>query len=509
MKYNTDVLVIGSGIAGLNFVLQIKKIHPNCKVTVITKGKESESNTELAQGGIAIVHHKTDSIKKHIEDTIKAGDGLCNENVVSFVVNQGPIVLKELEEFGVVFDKNKQHELDLGMEGGHSKNRIVHVKDTTGKEIEKALLTQVKKLKNVTLLKHHFVLDLLKNKSNFCCEGAIILNEKEQTLASFYSQVTFIATGGAGQIYKNTTNPKITTGDGIAMCSRIGVKLNDLEFIQFHPTTLYQKNENPVFLISEAVRGIGAKLLNHKNERFMSKYDDRLELASRDIVSRAIHDELEMENKEFVQLKCDHLIEDEFKNHFKQIYEKCNSLNINPSIDPIPVCPAQHYFGGGIVTDINGQTTLNSLFAAGECASTGLHGANRLASNSLLEAFVFSKQSAISASKHITKTVYYLPQWINYKSPPQSLIEKAIELKNKIQQIMWDNVGIKRSNNSLSTAKIELMKIQNEVKVINQNDFIDQTLLELKNIIEISLLVVEHSQKRRTNKGGFYNINLK
>ena len=385
----TNYLIIGSGVAGLTFALKMANRFPERTITIITKANADESNTKYAQGGIAIVTDKIeDSYQKHIEDTLICGDGLCDEAVVKMVITEGPKRLKELIEWGAQFDKNAKGTFDLGKEGGHSENRVVHHKDQTGHEIQRAILEQVIQKENITVLDHHFALELITQDNR--CVGAYALDEKTNEVITYQSDFTLLATGGIGHLYGHTTNPIIATGDGIAMAYRASATIQDMEFIQFHPTVLFDKGSGSKFLISEAVRGFGARLRTKNGELFMLNYDSRGDLASRDIVSQSIDLELKKSGDECVYLDCTHLDMEGFKNHFPMIYKHCKKVGIELETEWIPVVPAQHYLCGGIVVDINGKTSIENLFACGECSRTGLHGANRLASNSLLEALVYS-----------------------------------------------------------------------------------------------------------------------
>ena len=365
----TDFLIIGSGLAGLNYVITVARKNPDKHILAVTKGNEDESNTKYAQGGVAIVHKSTDSFEKHIQDTLIAGDGLCDEEIVNMVINEGPKCLEELIQLGVNFDKDDLGNFDLGKEGGHSENRVVHFQDITGHEIERSLIREVKELKNVQLLDHHFALDLITNhhaevkETELSCYGAYVLNQRTNEVIKILSKITFLATGGIGQVYSHTTNPLIATGDGIAMAYRAKAEIRGIEFVQFHPTALYEHDVSPTFLISEAVRGFGAKLRTIDGKTFMENYDEREELASRDIVARAIDSELKKRGDQYVYLDCTQLNEHEFKEHFPNIYEKCLSLGIDPLKQLIPVVPAQHYLCGGIHTNTWGETGIRNLFA--------------------------------------------------------------------------------------------------------------------------------------------------
>lgn len=411
MRKEFDFLILGSGIAGLSYAL---KVAESGSVCIITKSNEDESNTKYAQGGIAAVWHNADTIEKHIQDTLIAGSGLCNEKIVKIVVEEGTDRVKELIELGANFDKNNSGQYDLAKEGGHSESRILHYKDITGFEIERALIAQIKKHKNITVLDHYFAIDLItqhhlgkvvtSHTENINCFGAYILNTKTQKVETVLSKITLMATGGAGHAYATTTNPIIATGDGIAMVYRAKGLVKDMEFVQFHPTSLYNPGENPSFLITEAMRGFGAVLKTIDGQEFMHKYDERLSLAPRDIVARAIDNEMKTRGDDFVLLDCRHIDRKAFIEHFPNIYNKCMSIGIDPFLKSIPVVPAMHYLCGGILVDDKGNSSIKNLYAVGECACTGLHGANRLASNSLLEAIVFAHRAAkdsISKSKEI------------------------------------------------------------------------------------------------------------
>ena len=405
MIHKSDFLVIGSGLAGLMYALKVSKFGT---VTVVTKSKIDNTNTSFAQGGIATVQKVNDSYENHIQDTLIAGDGICNEKVVRTVVTEGPEMIKELIDLGAKFDKKADGSFDLGKEGGHSDNRIFHHKDNTGFEIQRALTEQVLKNKNITVYENFYAVDLItqhqlgytviRNKSDIECYGAYVLNPETEKVERFLSKITYLATGGLGNIYDITTNPKVATGDGIAMAYRAKALISDMEFVQFHPTALYNKNERPSFLITEALRGFGAILRNKKGDAFMIKYDERKDLAPRDIVARAIDTEMKISGDEFVYLDATHLDAEQLKSHFPNIYKKCLTLEIDITKNYIPVAPAAHYLVGGVKVDKEAKTSVKHLYAAGECSSTGLHGANRLASNSLLEALVYADKAAESSS---------------------------------------------------------------------------------------------------------------
>ncbi|MGZ4038839.1 MAG: L-aspartate oxidase, partial [Bacteroidia bacterium] len=400
MQQRTDYLIIGSGIAGLSFAL---KAAAHGKVFLITKGREDESNTKYAQGGIAAVWHDGDSVEKHVQDTLVAGAGLCDERVVRMVVSESTERVKELIELGARFDKTQNGEYDLAKEGGHSEHRILHHKDITGFEIERAFISQVHKHPNITILDHHFAIDIItqhhlgeevnSKRPDIKCFGAYVLNVRNYKIETVLAKVTVMATGGVGHVYATTTNPTIATGDGIAMVYRAKGHVKDMEFVQFHPTSLYNPGEYPSFLITEAIRGFGAVLKTLDGKEFMQKYDSRGCLAPRDIVARAIDNEMKIRGDDHVLLDCRHLDRKGFIEHFPNIYNKCMDLGIDPFVKMIPVVPAMHYLCGGIEVDENGRSTIENLYAVGECAYTGLHGANRLASNSLLEGLVFGARA--------------------------------------------------------------------------------------------------------------------
>ncbi|MEE9361112.1 MAG: L-aspartate oxidase [Cellulophaga sp.] len=514
MNSNTHYLVIGSGIAGLTFAIKMATKFPEKSVTIITKANEDESNTKYAQGGIAIVLDKEkDSFEKHIKDTLKAGDGLCKEEIVAMVVTEGPERLKELLQWGASFDNNQEGNFDLGKEGGHSENRVVHYKDCTGAEIERALLDAVHKLSNITFLTHHLAIDLITehqlgntSSKKRSCYGAYVLDQKKEQIITINAAVTILASGGVGCIYGHTTNPSIATGDGIAMGYRAKAKIKDMEFIQFHPTALYSQEIGTSFLISEAVRGFGAYLRNKEGHRFMLDYHERGELASRDIVSQCIDKELKKTKNACVYLDCTHLEMPSFKKHFPTIYNKCKSLHIDTSKDWIPVIPASHYLCGGIEVTANGETSVQQLFACGEVSRTGLHGANRLASNSLLEALVYADRIfKFLASKPVEVKITHIPNW-NIKELSFSICqEQLLEYRKKLQQFMRTYAGIVRSNNDLLHAKKLLEQLYAEVDYLYKKSKITTELCELRNMINTSHLIINQSIDRKENKGGYFN----
>jgi L-aspartate oxidase len=515
----TDYLVIGSGIAGLSYALKVAEKNPESTVTIITKAGENDSNTRYAQGGIATVIDKTDSFEDHIKDTLIAGDGLCNEKVVRMVVSDAPKRLEELIAWGTDFDRTDSGDYDLGKEGGHSTFRILHHKDITGYEIQKKLIKKVKETPNISLLDHHFAIDLItehhlgeivKKDSDVTCFGVYTLNQTTDKIFKILSKITLLASGGSGQVYSSTTNPNVATGDGLALAYRAKAKVSNMEFIQFHPTALYNPGESPAFLISEAVRGFGGRLFTKTGERFMKKYDNREELASRDIVARAIDSELKISGDQHVLLDCSHIEKEELLRHFPNIYAKCMTLGIDIARDPIPVVPASHYQCGGINVDTNGQTSIKNLYACGECTNTGLHGANRLASNSLLEAIVYSHKILEDTISNIDSIEIRndIPLWnAEGTSKPK---EKILISHNKreLQNIMSDYVGIVRTNQRLDRAIDRLKLLYLETEKVYDKSVLSPQLCELRNMITVSYLIIKHSLQRSENRGGFYNRDL-
>lgn len=512
-----DFLIIGSGIAGLTYALKTANRFPDKKVAVVTKSFESESNTRYAQGGIAVVMDKVvDSYDQHIEDTLVAGDGLCDREVVEMVVREAPERLNELISWGAEFDKGDQGDYDLGKEGGHSQNRILHHKDVTGFEIETTMLEQVHACGNIEVLPHHFAVDLITEHhlsteeligKARTCFGAYVLDEKTGKIETYLSKLTMLATGGIGHVYQNTTNPKIATGDGIAMAYRAKARIKHMEFVQFHPTALYEaKPKGQTFLISEAVRGFGALLRNMKGELFMEKYDSRKELASRDIVSRAIDAELKKSGDEHVYLDCRHLDMEKFKVHFPTIQKKCLQVGIDVAKDMIPVVPAAHYLCGGIEVNQHGQSNVSNLFVCGESACTGLHGANRLASNSLLEALIFAHNSYLKSAEMIEQVAALPtpPDWSEEGTTQPKELILITHNRKEVQAIMSDYVGIIRSTERLNRANKRLRLLYEETEELYKRTKISPQLSELRNLITIAYLIIQQSLKRSENRGGFF-----
>lgn len=515
MRHKTDFLIIGSGIAGLSFALKVADKH---NVFIVTKANESESNTKYAQGGIAAVWNAADSIEKHVADTLTAGAGLCNEAVVRKVVSESAEKVKELIRLGAKFDKNEQGDFDLAKEGGHSEPRILHYKDITGYEIERALIDKIRKHPNITVLNHHYAIDIItqhhlgvevnSKTPGITCYGAYVLNTKNNTIETVLSKITIMATGGIGHVYATTTNPVIATGDGIAMVYRAKGHVKDMEFVQFHPTSLYNPGEHPSFLITEAIRGFGAVLKTIDGKEFMHKYDKRGSLASRDIVARAIDNEMKIYGDDYVYLDCRHLDRKGFIEHFPNIYNKCMGLGIDPFVKMIPVVPAMHYLCGGILVNEQGKSSIDNLLAVGECACTGLHGANRLASNSLLEACVFAHTAAEYATEIINqiKIKNEVPDWNAEGMEHAEEMILITQSKKEVQQIMSNYVGIVRSELRLKRAFDRLEILYKENEALYEKTIITQKLSELRNIICIGYLIIKHAMKRKDSVGLHYMI---
>ncbi len=525
-----DFIVIGSGIAGLTFAM---KAASKGHVVVITKRGRAESNTAGAQGGIACVSSREDSFELHIQDTLTAGAGLCNESVVRHVVAEAPARIAELIQMGVQFDQHSGGNLDLGKEGGHSKRRVLHVQDFTGLAIERALLRRLAEHPNIELLENHMAVDFITTSSSefspdeqmslpeslqggqssyspaATCVGVYVLDERTGTVETLRSDVTLLATGGCGKVYLYTTNPDVATGDGVAMAWRAGAVISNMEFIQFHPTCLYHP-EAKSFLISEAIRGEGAILTDVQGQQFMQKYHPLAELAPRDIVARAIDAEMKQRGSKCVYLDITHKPADFIRQRFPKIYETCLKYGFDLTRQPVPVVPAAHYQCGGVKTDLDGETTLRGLYAVGEVACTGLHGANRLASNSLLEAVVMAHLcfDKITNTPQPRRQKFDLPEWRSHRV--QDVSEMVIIYHNwdEIRRIMWDYVGIVRNSQRLRQADARLRSLRAEIQGFYQKFKLSTDLLELRNLVTVASLIVKSAMQRKESRGLHYTLDF-
>ncbi len=524
MPHQFDFLVIGSGIAGLSYATKLamhfERLNESVRIGVITKVQAEETNTKYAQGGIAAVWAADDSFEKHIEDTMVAGDFLSDRHIVEIVVNEGPARIRELIDYGTRFDKEHSGtDYDLAREGGHSDFRILHFKDITGAEIERALLEKAASLPSIEIFTHFYAVELItkhhlgetvhRYDNDNHCYGAYVLNTQTGQVERFLAKTTLLATGGIGNIYQNTTNPNIATGDGIAMAYRAKGVCKDMEFIQFHPTALYEPGKKPNFLISEAVRGFGGILRTRSGETFMEQYDARLSLAPRDIVARAIDSEMKKAGDSFVYLDVTHCDYDKFVEHFPTITAYCRDhLGLDLRKDYIPVVPAQHYLCGGVRVNEWGQTNIQYLYAVGECSCTGLHGANRLASNSLLEAVVFGHRAYEKTTELVgTATVpENIPAWNDAGTTHPEELVLVTEIRKELESIMSNYVGIVRSNRRLKRAldRLELLYIEHEE--LYRQSKVSVHICELRNMIEVAYLVIKMAVARRENRGLHYNI---
>ncbi len=527
----TSILILGTGIAGLSAALKFAKIGA---VTLVAKADRAEGSTRYAQGGIASVWSKQDSFEEHKEDTRKAGAGLCHPHIVDLCVREGPSRVQELIDLGVEFTKiipspngpptGTQHQdptevFDLHREGGHGKRRILHADDLTGSAIEQALLQQVENHSQIQVLENHIAIDLITEgkilkrwRKPGRCLGAYILNTHSGQVLTLAADVTVLATGGAGKVYLYTTNPDVATGDGIAMAYRAGAQVSNLEFMQFHPTCLYHSGSK-TFLITEALRGEGAILRTIRGDEFMIRHHPMASLAPRDIVARAIDIELKRSGDKYVHLDCSPLSKDELKSKFPNIYETCLGYGIDITLDPIPVVPAAHYMCGGIQVNEHAQTTVEGLYAIGEVACTGLHGANRLASNSLLEAVVFAHRAFEHAKENPAQPEKRQP--IKTLTLPEWDIGKAVQLEEKIdiaanwleiRHLMWNYVGIVRSNRRLERAQRRLNLIKAEIEAYYWNFLLTQDLIELRNLLTVSELIVQCALLRKESRGLHYTV---
>ena len=520
MTLKTDVLVIGSGIAGLFAALQISEY---ADVIMVTKKNKAESNTNYAQGGIASVIDPTDTFEKHVEDTLIAGAGLCNRKAVESMVKEGPERIKDLIDIGTNFTK-KGKDFDLAREGGHSMSRILHAKDLTGQEIERALIHAVENKKNIKIFENAIAIDLLTEHNisrikqspnkNRNCWGAYILDSSKNEVIKINSKATILATGGLGQVYLHTTNPLIATGDGFAMAYRAGVEIGNMEFIQFHPTSFYNTQMGSEFtgrsfLISEAVRGFGGLLRTKDGNLFMQNYDSRRELAPRDIVARAIDSELKKRGDNYVFLDLTHKNSQEIINHFPNIYSTCVKYGIDITKDFIPVVPAAHYACGGIVVDLQGRTSLHGLYASGEVTMTGVHGANRLASNSLLEALVYAYRCSNSIKDYLNDYTLAIPELLDWDDSGTLTYDERVLITHSISEVkqtMWDYVGIVRSNLRLERAAQRIHNIFMETEALYKKTIVFQEILELRNLVACSHMIIKSAKIRKESRGLHYTI---
>ncbi|HPD96661.1 MAG TPA: L-aspartate oxidase [Tenuifilaceae bacterium] len=515
--FHCDFLVIGSGIGGLSYAL---KVADYGKVVLITKAGLNDTNTSYAQGGIAAVTYSPDNPEKHVADTLICGDGMCNEEVVRMVVNEAPNQIKQLIQWGVKFDRKPNGQYDLAREGGHSEYRILHHKDNTGYEVQRALSEKVRQHKNIQIFEDYFAVELItqhhlgvkvhRGDENITVFGAYVLNLKTQEVHTFLSKVVVMSTGGTGNIYNSTTNPVVATGDGIAMVYRAKGEVENMAYVQFHPTSLYNPHERPSFLITEAMRGFGAILKTTKGKEFMYKYDPRGSLAPRDIVARAIDNEMKLSGDEYVYLDVTFKDPDEIVNHFPNIYQKCLSLGIDITKDFIPVVPAAHYLCGGIKVNMDGQSTIKHLYAIGECSSTGLHGANRLASNSLIEAIVYADRAARHSLTNIDKIELNttIPEWDYEGTSHNEEMILITQSYKEMQQIMSNYVGIVRSNLRLERALTRLEILYRENEELYKSSILTQKLCELRNLINVGYLIIKDAQSLKESRGLHYSIDF-
>ena len=509
-----DFLILGSGIAGLTFAL---KVAPLGRVAIVTKKSRAESNTNYAQGGIAAVTSREDSFEIHVRDTLEAGAGLCHEEVVRTIVEEGPARIAELIELGMKFserENNGRRELDLGREGGHSKRRILHAKDVTGREIESALLAAVAAQPNIEILENHFAIDLITTRKLQAkggppgnrCLGAYVLDKSRDTVDTYSAGAVLLATGGCGKVYLYTTNPDIATGDGVAMAYRAGAVVANMEFVQFHPTCLYSPKAKS-FLISEAVRGEGGILKNLEGVAFMDKYHPLKSLAPRDIVARAIDNEMKKSGADHVLLDITHQPAAFILERFPNIHSTCLQFGIDITREPIPVVPAAHYQCGGVVTDVDGRTEISELYAVGEVACTGLHGANRLASNSLLEALVCGHRAAEWVRSHREPKIDLpIPAW---QSGHAHNVDELVVINHnwdEIRRMMWDYVGIVRTNKRLQRARARIANLREEIQEYYWDFIVTSDLLELRNIATVAELIITSALQRPESRGLHYNL---
>lgn len=501
-RIETDFLLIGSGIAALNFAL---RVIDKGNVLILTKKERTDANTNYAQGGIASVFDKEDSFKSHKEDTVRAGLGLSEEEAVDIMVREGPSRIKDIINWGVEFTEDKSSDLELWKEGGHSHRRIVHAGDFTGRAVEKGLISAIKSHPNIRIFEHHLAFEIIM--ANNSCYGVYALDVSTGEIIQVISKLTLLATGGAGQVYQHTSNPGVATGDGVAMAYNAGCRIADMEFFQFHPTTLYTPEpEERQFLISEAIRGEGGRLYDMDGNRFMEGIHPKMELAPRDVVARACDSVLKKRGDNYVYLDISHKDSNEIKNKFPNIYRECLKYSIDITKEPIPVVPAAHYMCGGVYTDLFGRTDIRGLLAAGEVAFTGVHGANRLASNSLLEALVFSARAGKEALDWMVGGVPVediLPSTERISTIEESVL--AVHTKKEIKQTMWDYVGIVRRDYLLNRAMRRFELYLEEIEELYRNSYLSQDIIELHSLITVAYLITRSALSRNESRGLHFN----
>ena len=519
MTKKFDFLIIGSGVAGMSYALKVARANKG-KIAIICKTTLKEANTAKAQGGIASVTNlAVDDFDKHIEDTMIAGDYISDRDAVEQVVRNAPAQIKELVNWGVNFDKNDKGEFDLHREGGHSEFRILHHADDTGAEIQRGLMEAVRNNPNIEILENHFAVEIItqhhlgvrvtRRTPDIECYGAYVLNPETGKIDTYLSKVTLMATGGTGAVYATTTNPNIATGDGIAMVYRAKGKVKDMEFVQFHPTALYHPGEtHPAYLITEAMRGYGGILRLPNGEEFMQKYDERLSLAPRDIVARAIDKEMKIHGLDHVCLDVTHKNPEETKHHFPNIYAKCLSIGIDITKEYIPVVPCAHYMCGGIKVDLDGQSSIKRLYAVGECSCTGLHGGNRLASNSLIEAVVYADAAARHSLSVIDNYEFNekVPEWNDegtMTNEEKVLIAQDVK---EVNQVMSTYVGIVRSDLRLHRAWERLDLLYEETEDLFKRVKPTKEICELRNMINVGYLITRQALERKESRGLHYTV---